>query len=188
VPSRGIFRLAAVLLLWVAFAPAHAAEDVVVEAERQGDSVEVRARATVAATPALVWEVLTDYDRLAQFIPGILKSAVRQRAGNRVVVEQSGEARFLVFSFPIEVRLEVTEGPPDWIVSRAVGGNLRRMSGRYDIMSDAGQKICSLRYQGAIEPSFDLPPLIGVAAMRGMVEEQFTAMVTEIERRAAARK
>jgi carbon monoxide dehydrogenase subunit G len=188
VQSHGIFRLAAALFLWAALAPAHAAEDLVVEAQRQGESVEVRARAMVAATPALVWEVLTDYERLAQFIPGISRSVVRQRDGNRVVVEQSGEARFLLFSFPIEVRLEVTEGAPDWIVSRAVGGNLRRMNGRYDIKADATRNISSVRYQGAIEPAFGLPPLVGVAAMRGMVEEQFTAMVAEIERRAAARK
>jgi ribosome-associated toxin RatA of RatAB toxin-antitoxin module len=188
VQSRGIPRLAAVLILSCAHAPAPAAGDLVVEAQRQGDSIEVRAHATLAAPPALVWEVLTDYERLPSFIPGISRSVVRQRQGNRVLVEQSGEARFLFFSFPIDIRLEVTEGPPEWVVSRAVGGNLRRMNGRYDIQPDAAQKSSSLRYQGAIEPDFHLPPLIGVAAMRSMVEEQFTAMVAEIERRAAPQK
>jgi len=42
-----------------------------------------------------------------------------------------------------------------------------------------------LRYFGEIEPDFKLPPLIGVAALRSTVTEQFTAMVAEIERRAA---
>jgi carbon monoxide dehydrogenase subunit G len=189
----------ALALLVAAHAPrAAAAEDLAVEAERKGDSIEIRAHATVAATPALIWEVLTDYEHLPRFIPGIAKSVVRQRQGNRVIVEQSGEARFLFFSFPIDIRLEVTEGPPQWIVSRAVGGNLRRMSGRYDIRqetapagasaAEGAPRSSSLRYQGAIEPDFGLPPLVGVAAMRGMVQEQFTAMVAEIERRAAAQK
>jgi len=172
------------VLLWIA--PAAAAEDVLVEAHRQGESVEVRARATVAASPRLVWEVLTDYEALPRFIPGLAKSSVREKQGARVLVEQSGEARYFIFSFPIDVRLEVVESPPDSIASRAVSGNLRRMSGRYDIVVDAARGTCSLRYEGALEPNFPLPPIVGIAAMRSMIEEQFSAMVSEIERRAAA--
>lgn len=44
-----------------------------------------------------------------------------------------------------------------------------------------------LRYAGLLEPDFDLPPLVGAAALRAMVREQFSAMVREIRRRAAAR-
>jgi ribosome-associated toxin RatA of RatAB toxin-antitoxin module len=184
----------AVTLLAAAYAaPGSAADDLSIEAERRGDSVEIHARALVAAPPALVWEVLTDYERLPSFIPGLARSTVRERQGNRLVIEQTGEARFLVFSFPIDVRYEVIESPPDWISSRAVGGNLRRMNGRYDLQprparagAQAARGMMLLRYEGAIEPDFKLPPLIGLVALRSMVEQQFTAMVAEIERRAAA--
>ncbi len=187
--SRALVGLAGALLVWVLQRPAAAAEDLVVEVERQGEnSIEVKARATVAAAPALVWQVLTDYDGLARFIPGMGRSSVREKQGNRVIVDQSGEARFLVFAFPIEVRLEVTESPPDWIESHAVSGNLRRMNGRYDVRPELGRGGSSLQYRGALEPDFSLPPIIGVAALRGMIEAQFTAMVAEIERRAAAQK
>lgn len=178
--------MAVALLLMVAHAaPGLAAEDVLVEAERAGEGVEVRARALIAAPQPVIWEVLTNYEQLPSFIPGIAKSAVRSRQGGRVMVDQSGEARFLVFSFPINVRLEITEGAPDWVASRAVSGNLRRMNGRYDIQPEPRGGVL-LRYSGVIEPDFDLPPLIGTAALRSMVEQQFTAMVAEIERRAAA--
>src|SRR6266404_2175275 len=172
------------VLLAVQVAPGRAAEDLSVEAERRGERVEVRARALIAAPVAAVWEVLTDYEHLPRFIPGIAKSVVRSRDGARLLVEQSGEARFLFFSFPIEVRLEVTERPPQWISSRAVAGNVRRMTGRYEIQPDADSGTVLLRYVGEIEPDFRLPPLIGVAALRSTVTDQFTAMVAEIERRA----
>ena len=175
------------MLLAVQAAPGRAAEDLSVEAERRGERVEVRARALIAAPVAVVWEVLTDYEHLPRFIPGIAKSVVRLRDAGRVLVEQSGEARFLFFSFPIEVRLEVTERPPQWISSRAVAGNVRRMSGRYEIQPDTERGTVLLRYVGEIEPDFELPPLIGVAALRSTAAEQFTAMVAEIERRAAER-
>ena len=172
------------VLLAVQVAPGGAAEDLSVEAERHGERVEVRARALIAAPVAAVWEVLTDYEHLPRFIPGIAKSVVRSRDDSRLLVEQSGEVRFLIFSFPIEVRLEVTERPPQSISSRAIAGNVRRMTGRYEIQPDAEHRTVLLRYVGEIEPDFRLPPLIGVAALRRTATEQFTAMVAEIERRA----
>jgi ribosome-associated toxin RatA of RatAB toxin-antitoxin module len=180
--------LAIALLAAAHAAPGSAAEDVVIEAERHGESIEVRAHALIAAPPALIWQVLTDYERLPSFIPGIEKSVVRERQGSRLVLEQTGEARFLVFSFPIEVRSEVIESPPDWVSSRAVAGNLRRMNGRYDLQPSQARGSVLLRYQGEIEPNFALPPIVGVVALRSMVEQQFSAMVAEIERRAAARE
>jgi ribosome-associated toxin RatA of RatAB toxin-antitoxin module len=188
VRSRALPGLAGAFLsvLLGAAGRAHAAEDLLVEAQRQGDSVEVRAQATVAAAPRLVWAVLTDYEALPRFIPGITRSTVREKQGGRVVLEQSGEARFFIFSFPIDVRLEVTESPPDWIASHSIAGNLRRMTGRYDVAADVARGTCTLHYRGLLEPAFALPPIVGVAAMRSLIEEQFTAMVAEIERRAAA--
>lgn len=163
-----------------------AAEDLAVEVQGKGAGFAVRAGATVAAPLSLVWEVLTDYENLPRFIPGIAKSGVRVRKGNRALLEQRGEARFLVFSFPVQVELDVRENPQTSIVSRAVGGNLRRLNGRYDLHVDAGN--VSLRYTGEIEPDFGLPAVINSFVVRSMVEAQFSALVAEIERRAAASK
>jgi ribosome-associated toxin RatA of RatAB toxin-antitoxin module len=176
----------ALLLAALHAAAGRAAEDFAVEADRSGTLVDVRARAVVAAPVDLVWRVITDYERLPQFIPGISRSVVRRRLGHRLVLEQSGEARFFIFSFPIEVTLEVVEQPREWVASRAVAGNVRRMDGRYEIQADPARGGVWLRYFGAIEPDFFMPPLLGTAALRGTAEEQFAAMVAEIERRAAA--
>jgi len=159
--------------------------DFSVEAARRGEAVEVRAHALLDAPAQLVWQVISDYERLPQFVPNLRRSAVIARNGNRVLLEQSGEARFAFFSVPIEVRLEVVEQPLDWIASRAVAGNLRRLSGRYELHPDAARGGVLLRYAGAIEPGFELPPIVGIAALRSSVEQQFGAMVQEILRRAA---
>lgn len=159
-----------------------AATDLTVEVEPRGPGFAVRTTATLSAPVSLVWEVLTDYEKLPQFIPGISRSSVRLRQGTRVLLEQEGEARFLIFSFPIQVQLDVQEYPQSSIVSHAVGGNLRRLQGRYELHLDGGR--VGLRYAGEIEPDFGLPEVIGSYVLRNMVEEQFTAMVVEIERRA----
>jgi hypothetical protein len=175
----------ALALLAASPVAAGAADDLAVAVERKGDVFSVRARATLAAPAAVAWQVLTDYETLPRFIPGISTSVVLARSADRVVLEQRGEARFLVFSFPIEVRYEVRESPPHWVASRAIAGNLRHMSGRYDLNADTGRPGVRLDYSGEMEPDFELPPLVGAFALRNMVEAQFTAMVDEIERRAA---
>ena len=172
------------LLLAALGGAALAADDVHVDAQRSGDSIEVRAYATISTTPDLVWQVITDYGRLSEFIPGITKSTIVSRTGNRAQVEQEGEARFLIFSLPIRVRFDVVEHPREWLTSRSVGGNVRRMVARYDV--EVVRERVTLRYLGSIEPDFELPPLVGMLALRSTLESQFGAMVREIERRAAS--
>ncbi|MBC7802570.1 MAG: hypothetical protein H7Y16_01740, partial [Candidatus Parcubacteria bacterium] len=84
---------------------ARAAGDVSVEAIRREEGLEVTSRALLDAPLELIWQTLTDYGRLAEFIPGMRRSRVTGRRGAAVIVEQSGEARFLFMTYPIEVTL-----------------------------------------------------------------------------------
>lgn len=175
----------AIFALWSACAGA--ADDLVVEATRRGSAVEVNARATLDAPYAVVWGTLTDYSRLAEFIPGMHSSRVIEQRGNAAIVEQTGEAKFLFFSFPIEVTVVSTSRPPNAIDIRVLKGNLKRLDGGYRIEPDGNGRIL-LRWSGLIEPDAYLPPLLGEAVMRANIEDQFTGMVQEIERREAMRR
>lgn len=157
------------------------------EATRKGEFIEVRAHATVDASLPVIWSTLTDYERLPEFIPGLRKSKVTSRRGDTVVVEQSGEARFLIFTFPIDVTLEARERPPSSIQVRAIAGNLRHFEGGYRVEPAAGGGV-ELRWAGRIIPDVSLPTLIGEVVMRMQIEDQFTGMVREIERREQARR
>ena len=83
-----------------------------VQAERIGELIHVQAQAVVQAPLSIVWATLTDYERLPEFIPGIETSRVLARDGHRITVAQTGQARFLFLSLPIEVTLVSTEHPP----------------------------------------------------------------------------
>ena len=167
---------------------AQAAEDLTVEASRKGAVIEVRARATVEAPLSLVWTTLTDYERLPEFIPGLKKSRVVSRIGSTAIVEQSGEARFLIFTFPIDVTLESNEQPPSSIRVRALSGTLRHLDGSYLVEPDPNGPKVVLRWVGTLAPEISLPPLIGEVLMRMSIEDQFTGMVREIERRESVRR
>lgn len=178
------------LALLVADAAALAADDITVEAQRRGTAVEISARATLQAPLELVWQTLTDYDRLSQFIPGMLRSRVIERRGPEAIVEQLGEARILFFAIPIEVTVVSIERPPVAIDVRVLKGNLKRLEGGYRIARPASGApgTLLLRWEGIIEPDAPLPPLLGEAIMRANIEDQFVGMVREIERREALRR
>ena len=176
-------------LLWLgAGMPcARAAEDISIRADRVGSAVLIEARATLAAPRQLVWETLTDYDRLASFVPGMRLSRVVERRASSIIVKQQGEAGFLFFTHGIDVVVEAQEAPPHQISVRVLSGNLRQLDGRYQIEPDtrrAGHLL--LRWTGLIEPETSLPPLIGVPILRSNIGAQFRGLVREIERRTAA--
>lgn len=168
------------VLMAVLLCHAHAAE-VAVHASRQGDVLYVEASAEFEADVHQAWQVLTDYDHLADFIPGMRVSRVVARDKDAVVVEQKGEATLLFFTFPMEVRLAVNEFPYDRITSHAVAGNFRGMRNAYYLEARRGR--IRLSYSGRMTPDFLVPPLIGTIVLRMNVEKQFGALVDEIVRR-----
>jgi len=181
---RPIVLVASCALLAAQCLPRSAAgAEIAIEVVRDGEFVSVRASAELKADPRIAWEVLTDYDHLAEFIPDMHSSRVVQRNSDGVVVEQKGEFGFLFFRQPIEVTMAVSEEPPRRIVARAVAGNMKDMEGSYELQaSEAGLR---LGYSGRFVPDFFLPPLIGLPIVRRSLERRFRAMVEEIERRDA---
>lgn len=171
---------------WLPVATAAATADIEVQTHRQGDVVEVWAQATVQAPQPLVWATLTDYERLPEFIPGLHSSRILSRKGATTVVEQRGEANFLLLRVPIDVTLESTERPP-YLEVRRLSGSLRHLQGRYEARALPGTALVQLRWTGSIAPETELPPLIGEALVRMSIRKQFTGMVDEIERREALR-
>ena len=161
-----------------------AAEGVSVESMRRGPAVEISAVATVDASYVTIWSTLTDYDHLAQFVPGMTRSRVVGREGDGVVVEQEGESKFLFLHFPIRVTVLATPRPPLAIDVRLLKGNLHQLEGSYRL-EKLGERRYVLRWTGLVEPE-SLPPLLGEFVMRSNLKHQFTGMVREIERREAA--
>jgi len=179
-PERSPVMLCALWLLVLVLPAAVQAAEITVQTTRHGDSFEVEATAVIDADVADAWKVLTDYDRLAEFIPGMLESRVVSRDGSSVVVDQRGETSLLFLTFPMRVRLAIEEQPYERIASTAISGNFKDLTGVYHLQAqEAGLR---LRYEGKFTPDFGFPPLLGTLIVRSTVERRFSAMVHEIER------
>jgi carbon monoxide dehydrogenase subunit G len=183
--AQASWRSAATVFVvsWLIAGPCLSQEHLTIEVGRDGDFITVAASADLKADLQIAWEVLSNYDDLARFIPDIRSSRVLKRDAGGLVVEQKGEFGVLFFRRAVEVTMEVSEERPRHIVARAISGSLKDMETRYDLLpSERGVK---LGYHGHFVPDFFLPPLIGLPLVRRTLERRFRAMTEEIERRAA---
>jgi ribosome-associated toxin RatA of RatAB toxin-antitoxin module len=178
-PLPGLICAAAASLA-LAAEPAVAPE-IRFSAEGQGEFVIVSASVELSVERRIAWEVLSDYDHYAEFIPDMRLSRVIWRSEDGMVVEQKGEVGFLIFRQTLDVTTAVIETPQRRIVSRLLTGNLKDMSGTYELFDAPGG--VQLVHTGRFVPDFILPPFVGIIAVRQALERQFTAMVREIIRR-----
>jgi len=173
-----LLRLFAILFL--TGSPAHAAL-ITLDTARDGDALLIEASIEAEADLRQIWRVLTDYDRLAEFMPGMRASRLVMREAGKAIVDQTGVMRVLFFDVALDVRLRVDEEPYQRISSRAIGGNLKEFAAVYVLPGTQGRS--RLVYRGRLVPDFFVPPLVGVFALRASFEEQFGALAREIMRR-----
>lgn len=160
-----------------------AAATITLDAERDGDAVDIRASAVLDADSATAWRVLTDYNRYTEFIPDLRLSRVMARRGAMVTVEQSGDAAIWLFKIPVDVTFEIREIPPYRLQSRAVAGTLRVLTSSY-ALTPAATGI-RLEYTGRAAPGYALFGRIEQAAIEHNIARQFQALADEIERQSA---
>lgn len=175
------------------------ADGVRVDVQRSGRRFEATALLDLAADVQLVWDTITDYGGLAQFMPGIRACRVieRQTLANRferLVVEQQGEFRFLRFAQTMTVLLNIDHQPLRVAEAKAVHvelGMFKRRAidafeGRYELTPLAArgsQPRTQLRYSSLIQLRLTPPPAIGSMAVRQNLAAQLDAVALEVGRR-----
>ena len=176
-------------------------DEVKVDVRRSGRRFEAEAVLDLAADEHTVWATITDYAGLPRFMPGIRSCRVVERKPNggadeRLVVEQQGEFRFLMFAQSMTVRLDIEHKPLRVAEAKAVHfdlGLLRRRAidifeGRYELSSPAarhGRVRTRLRYSALIGLRVPPPPTIGAMAVRQNLRAQLEAVAQEVGRRSA---
>lgn len=150
---------------------------------REGDSIRTEARVDLAVAPALVWAVLTEYERYPRFISSMRDSRIVSRNLGGLVVEQKGRFSFLFFSQDIEARMLVSEFPPNIIESSVLEGNFKVMNGRYELLQVGDNTRIS--FSGRLIPKFSLPPVFGMSIVRSVLLRNFNELIAEILRRDA---
>lgn len=161
----------------------------IVESTVTERGVAISASARLEAPFAVIWTTLTDYDHLAEFIPGMTASRTVTRCDGTAIVAQTGSAGSLLFDYPIDIIVQSEEHPPTGISVHILSGNLRTFEGGYTIEPVAGATdTYILGWRGIVDPVGGLPRLVTAWALRRSLATEFRAMVGEINRREALRR
>jgi hypothetical protein len=174
-------------------------DEVKVDVRRSGRRFEAEAVLDLAADAQTVWDTITDYGALPRFMPGIRACRVVARealadGSERLVVEQQGEFRFLLFAQAMTVRLNIEHQHLRVSEAKAVSFDLglfkRRaidvFEGRYELMPTGARRSprrVQLRYTAVIGLRLPPPPAIGSVAVRQNLAAQLDAVAAEVARR-----
>eukprot|EP00204_Picochlorum_oklahomense_P000283 CAMPEP_0118807926 /NCGR_PEP_ID=MMETSP1161-20130426/35723_1 /TAXON_ID=249345 /ORGANISM="Picochlorum oklahomensis, Strain CCMP2329" /LENGTH=972 /DNA_ID=CAMNT_0006737311 /DNA_START=146 /DNA_END=3062 /DNA_ORIENTATION=+ len=96
----------------------------------------------INAPPSLVWDVLTDYNRLAEFVPNLASSErirlPRAAPENVVRVRQVGYKNMFYMCLHAESVMDLVEKPFSEVQFRQVAGDVERFQGKWAIQEVVG--------------------------------------------------
>ena len=154
-------------------------------AEKDG-VYRVTASFTVAAPPVTVAAVLTDYERIPQFMPDVKTSQVRSRTDAGLVVEQEAIAKFMMFSKRVHLVLDVNEEGVTIRFRDRCGKSFAIYEGAWRLTS-AGAKT-TVRYELAAKPTFEVPGFVLKRSLKRDATVMIERLTAEIVARAKASK
>jgi ribosome-associated toxin RatA of RatAB toxin-antitoxin module len=180
--------LALVLLLpltvsaWAAGDPDNDGETEVTVEEAEG-LYTITARFTVPAPPAIVLEVLTDYDDIPRFLPNVRASRLVERQGGHALVEQEAVVKLMFFSTRIHLLLSIDEGPRSLRFVDRSGKSFTRYEGAWTVVERGD--LVEVRYTLTANPSFEAPGFLIRRLMQRDASDQIRRLRREMTIRTA---
>lgn len=185
---RALAACGVLLLWWAPLGQPEAAADeggeIRVIVAVRGDVVVIDADVDFPAPRPLVWTVLTDFERLPEFISNLKTSRIVLREGNRVQVEQGGVGHFGPVAFPFRSLREFTLHPYEGFETRQIAGNLKHFAATTRLSEQGGGTHVHLHAEAV--PDTLLPLELGKAYIAAETREHFGEMRAEVRRRQAA--
>jgi carbon monoxide dehydrogenase subunit G len=141
----------------------------------------VTARFQVPQRPAVVLAVLTDYEQIPRFMPGVKTSIVLERAAGRAVVEQEAVSHLLMFSKRVYLVLEIAEGADTLRFRDRSGRSFARYEGTWRLCEQNGRT--DVLYELTAQPTFDVPEFL----LKRLLRRDSGEMIAGLRREIAAR-
>lgn len=178
--------LLAVLGGGAANAGTRAGHDVDLSVASRAGRFEVRGSFSTAASRAIVWQVLTDYDGIPAFVPSIKQSSLERRDGDTLRVRQLAVMGTFALRRTAWVTLAVIEEPQRRIEFRDVlGRDFRYYAGSWSLQTNSTLTVVS--YALDVMPRAGLPAWVGRSIASHSAGDMLEQVRDEIERRSAGR-
>ena len=153
----------------------------VVTVRGYGKAYVVAAQFSVARPAAVVRAVLTDYEQIPRFMPGVRTSRVLERGDGRARIEQEAVSTFMMFSRRVHLVLDIAETADAIRFRDACGKSFTSYEGAWTI-TDLGDRT-AIEYGLTAAPAFDVPGFV----LRRLLDRDARAMIEGLRSEMAAR-
>lgn len=159
-------------------------EGVEITTERgEGRQRQLSARVSIPHPVEQVWQILTDYDQLADFIPSLSVSRQIEHPQGGIRIEQVGTQALLKLKFCARVVLDMVEHFPNQLDFQMVEGDFKTFRGSW-ILQPAAHGGTDLCYTVSVLPPRAMPIglierklksslLVNLTAIRQRADELF---------------
>lgn len=137
-----------------------------------GGRRDARARALIAAPPARIWAVITDYDHYRDFMPLTTVSEVKKREGNQVLFYTELSTPVKTICYTIRLTLDEAKGAVDWTL---VDGNLKSNEGSWRL-EPYGAGETYVVYTCFVAPGFPIPGFLLNKITQGTMPDLIAAV------------
>ena len=158
--------------------------DIEVQVNMVGENIIIDLNFAVQATRQEVWDVLTDFDGMADFVSNLKESRVVSVSEDKFTIFQRGAATYGPVSFPFESTREVRLAPYHKIRTQLISGNMRKLEGTTYLIDEGGQTRVVHRTDAI--PKGWIPEAVGKVFIENEMREQFNDMRNEIIKRKRA--
>jgi ribosome-associated toxin RatA of RatAB toxin-antitoxin module len=182
--ARRVFAAATLLLVGACVVGAEPTEDgpppQVVVTEESG-LYTVVARFQVPQSPSIALAVLTDYEQIPRFMPGVKTSVVRKRCEGRVVVEQEAVSHMWMFSKRVHLLLNVNEESDAIRFHDFSASSFTRYEGVWRLARVKDETV--ITYGLRAKPSFTVPDFVLTRILRRDATQMIEGLRAEIAAR-----
>lgn len=117
----------------------------------------ILASVTIPKPIEQVWNVITDYEHLADFVPNLTSSKLIPNEEGRIRLEQIGAQCFLKFKFCARVVLDMTETFPNEVSFAMKEGDFKHFVGAWKLEPSGDNQSTQLSYDLFVKPPLAMP-------------------------------
>ena len=124
-----------------------------------------------------LWLILTDYNRLSEYIPNLTSSSLLSRNGRKIKVRQVGSQNLFGLQFSAEVFLELIENEENGILKfHLTKGDFRKFEGSWTIRKLNKNQGTLLLYELTVQGCIGMPIALIEKRLRGDLKENLLAV------------
>ena len=152
-----------------------------IKVTEEGGVYHVVASFVVPEPPETALSVLKDYEAIPRFMPDLRLSRVRERDGARVLVEQEGVSRMMMFSKRVHLVLDIQEEDDALRFTDVCGRSFSHYAGAW--LLHARGTHSTIRYELSAKPAFSVPEFL----LTRLLKRDAAVMIERLRQEIAAR-